>query len=289
MSGHADHKMQEEHRALLKKVDELSEKLYRVNQRLKDSETLKGHFISNITNEIINPFSSILVLSENMQKLRDGQMDEAKRMANSIFNEAFHLDFQLKNIFAAAAIEAGVDDLKPVSVNVKRLFKKSIQFFQKQMEQKKINLDLIIEKSDELEKLNEFVTDEEKLELVLKNILDNAIKFSFEGGQINVSLSFKNGHLCFSVRDFGKGIPAEKKQEIFDRFHQLDERINSINTGHGLGLSIVNSYLFLLNGEAKLDTELQQGTSMLISLNELEKDDEWDDLDEFLIDPDENF
>ena len=75
--------------------EELIKSLHVVNEKLCDSERLKGHFISNITNEIINPFASILALAGNIQQLKEGEIQLAHRMASLIFEEAFHLDFQL--------------------------------------------------------------------------------------------------------------------------------------------------------------------------------------------------
>ena len=288
MRGLSNEDLLKEHEALSRKVEELSGKLYRVNNKLKESEALKGHFISNITNEIINPFSSILVIAENMQKLKNGQMDEAKMMSSMIYDEAFHLDFQLKNIFAAAAIEAGKDDLKPTTVNLNSLFEKSILFFKKQINSKEISINLKQEQKNEGD-YTFFVTDEDKLALIIKNLLDNAIKFSFEKGQIDISMLLDENGLTFSVRDYGKGIPTEKTQAIFDRFLQLDERINSINSGHGLGLSIVNSYVLYLNGYLEIEEQNGAGVCMKVSISELEKDEVWDELDQFIIDPDEKF
>lgn len=279
---------QQAYAELLKKADELSDKLFRVNQKLKESEALKGHFISNITNEIVNPFASILVIAESMQQLKEGQIDKAKEMASLIYEEAFHLDFQLKNIFAAASIEAGIDDLKPVDVNLVKLVEKSVTYFQSQIVQKQIEVNLTLQDKEEGE-LTNFFTDEEKLALIVKNLLDNAIKFSHENGTVEINLERKDDILHFSVRDYGKGIPIEKRKAIFDRFKQLDERINSMNTGHGLGLSIIKSYLDSLNGEIQLMDLEGEGTCFDIRLKEMDKEDDWDDMDQFLIGPKENF
>ena len=92
---------------LRKENDELLRSIQKVNEKLQDSERFKGHFISNITNEIVNPFSSVLALAENIRHLNESEIGVAHRLADLIYEEAFHLDFQLKNIFAAAMIEAG--------------------------------------------------------------------------------------------------------------------------------------------------------------------------------------
>lgn len=289
MNKYSVNELLEERSILLSKNNELSAKLYRVNNKLKESEALKGHFISNITNEIINPFSSILVLAENLQKLEAGSMDKAKEMASMISDEALHLDFQLKNIFAAASIEAGKDDLKPVTVNLINLFGKTVSYFQKQIDNKLLSVDLFYDDSNIASDFDMFIADEAKLELVVLNLLDNAIKFSPKKAQIDIALTMKNEQFSFAIHDYGKGIPDEKKQAIFDRFQRLDDRINSINTGHGLGLSIVNSYVQFMSGQLKLDQERTDGVTFTVYLKPLERNNEWDDLNDFLINPDEKF
>jgi signal transduction histidine kinase len=281
--------LKKENEILSKKADELSSKLYRVNNKLKEAETLKGHFISNVSNEIINPFSSILVLAENLQRLQDGQMEKAKSMASMIFDEAFHLDFQLKNIFAAATIEAGTDGMKIAPVNLRHLFQKAVLFFKKASEQKGLVVNLNFENEKEPKDLASFITDEEKLSLIIKNLLDNAIKFSFEKGKVDVNIKLEDEKLVFTVTNDGKGIPEEEKQSVYDRFRQLDERINSINTGHGLGLSIVSSYINFLNGSISIQESANGKTCFQVIVPQLDDQDSWDDLDQFMIDEDEKF
>ena len=91
----------------LNEVQELNDELRKVNRKLEDSEALKSHFISNITNEIINPFASILALSKNILSVDKENWKKVITMVSLIYSEAFNLDFQLRNIFVAAKLEAG--------------------------------------------------------------------------------------------------------------------------------------------------------------------------------------
>ena len=265
--------------------EELLTSLHTVNEKLCDSERLKGHFISNITNEIINPFASILALADNIQHLKEGEISSAHRMADLIFEEAFHLDFQLQNIFAAAQIEAGKADLKIVSFNLKDFGTYIQEYFNDQLQKLKIQLKIsyLNELGSEDEHFK-FVSDREKLDLILKNLISNSIKFSYEGSTIDVEFVYGNGVLSIEVSDYGKGIHPEDRKVIFDRFKQLDEKINSINTGHGLGLSIVLAYVNLLNGNVSLNDNFNGGTRITISIPESEEVDDWDDLEGFLLD-----
>jgi len=267
----------------------LTSRLFEVNEQLKESEAFKSHFISNITNEILNPFSSILALSENIRNLEETDMEQAKKMAVLIHQEAFHLDFQLKNIFAAAMVEAGLDDLIPVSVNLIGLVEQAIHFFWYEIKHKQLEINFQIEENDEKELLKSFLTDKIKLELIVKNLLSNAIKFSHPNGEIQIVAGIQEKKFGLNIRDFGKGIPPEKYKVIFDRFKQLDERINSLNTGQGLGLSIVKAYIHGLDGKIELDTPEDGGFEVRIELAELSQPDECGNLDDFLFNSDEKF
>ena len=264
--------------------EELVKSLHTVNEKLCDSERLKGHFISNITNEIINPFASILALAENIQHLKEGEISSAHRMADLIFEEAFHLDFQFQNIFAAALIEAGKDELKIESFSLKDLCVYHHEYFSDQLKKKKIRLLVSFINELETEETFKFTSDREKIDLILKNLISNSIKFSFEDSCIDVEFIYSNSVLSIEVTDYGKGIPPEDRKVIFDRFKQLDEKINSINTGHGLGLSIVLAYVDLLGGKVSLSDNFDGGTRITISIPESDEPDEWDDLEGFLLD-----
>ena len=264
--------------------EELVRSLHTVNEKLCDSERLKGHFISNITNEIINPFASILALAENIQLLKEGEISSAHRMADLIFEEAFHLDFQLQNIFAAAQIEAGKDDLKIISISIKELSDYLQDYFKDQLLKKNIQLAFSFTNLSGLPDRLMFRSDREKLDLIVKNLISNSIKFSFEGSTIHVVFIFEAGMLSVEVSDFGKGIQPEDRKVIFDRFKQLDEKINSINTGHGLGLSIVLAYVDMLGGKVNLNDNFVGGTRITVSIPESIEPSDWDDLEGFLLD-----
>jgi signal transduction histidine kinase len=271
--------------------EELARNLYKVNEKLRDSEKLKGHFISNITNEIVNPFTSVLALAENIRELKEGEIEYAHRLADLIYEEAFHLDFQLKNIFAAALIEAGREEPKFSQISILELCDNISQYFKNQLKKKEITLYANIEHADKLlsEVLPLFISDRAKLEMIIKNLISNAIKYSPNQAVINLDLVLGNGTLAIEVSDHGKGIHHDDRKVVFDRFKQLDEKINSINTGHGLGLSIVQAYAELLGGKVKMNDNFEGGVRILVAIPENSVSEDWDDLEDFLLDSEVHF
>lgn len=274
---------------LQKENEELVRSLYEVNEKLRNSERLKGHFISNITNEIVNPFTSVLALAENIKRLKGDEISVAHRMAELIFEEAFHLDFQLKNIFAAAHIEAGKAEIKCSVIDLAELSNQIGQFFKPLLDKKRIQLLVSFTDETNSEEPATFISDWEKLEMILKNLISNSIKYSPEDSVIEVRYFLSLGKLHLEVLDHGKGINPDDRKIIFDRFKQLDEKINSINTGHGLGLSIVQAYTEMLGGKVSLNDNFDSGTNVMVFIPESVDTNEWDDLEDFLLDSEASY
>jgi len=256
----------------LKEVQELNNELKKVNKKLEESEALKSHFISNITNEIINPFASILALSKNILSVEKENWKKVFSMVSLIYSEAFNLDFQLRNIFVAAKIEAGEIFPEILNVDVRHLLESVTDSFKYECKKKKLDLDLQFEIPYSEEKPFFFKTDPEKLRLIVSNLVSNAVKFSFEDNKVIIKVWIENKKLKIYVQDFGTGISNENQKIIFDRFKRLDSGINSVNRGHGLGLSINKALLDLLNGEIDIESEHGEGAKFTITIPEIESD-----------------
>ncbi len=255
----------------LKELKELNAELKVVNKKLEESEALKTHFISNITNEIINPFTSIIGLSKAILSVDKENWKKVISMVALIHSEAFNLDFQLRNIFVAAKIEAG--DIYPeiLRVDVKNLLESIIESFKFEMRKKRLNIQFTIDSDVTGEQAYIFKTDPEKLKLIIANLMSNAVNFSFEGGMLEIEAIRKSGTLSVIVRDHGIGISKENQKIIFDRFKRVDSGINSLNRGHGLGLSINKAIIDMLNGKIAIESELGKGACFTISIPESEE------------------
>lgn len=281
----------EENRKTIQELKELTEELKIVNKKLEESEALKSHFISNITNEIINPFTSILGLSRSILSVKKENWKKVISMVALIHSEAFNLDFQLRNIFLAAKIEAGEIYPEILNVDLKNLVKSVIDSFRIEAKKKNLsfefNFEIIPEKGD----IFYFKTDPEKVKLAIANLISNAIKFSYENGKIIVRVWKDEEMVHISVQDFGTGISEANQKIIFDRFKRLDSGINSLNRGHGLGLSINKAVIDLLQGKISIKSEINKGATFTISIPEAKTNIAGFSADgnEFLFDTDEIF
>lgn len=250
----------------IEELELLTDELRKVNKKLLDAESLKSNFVSNIANELINPFSSIIALSAEILALGNCDWDKVQKMVNLIHSEAFNLDFQLRNIFAAAKIEAGEITPESTQIDIKNFTKSVLDIYKIEKDKKDIT---IKESYQNLEK-NTFKSDSSKLKLILSNILSNAIKFSGPSNSIELIVEQQDNQLTITCNDYGIGISEETQKIIFDRFSRASSGLSSIYRGHGLGLSVSKAYLDVLGGSISIESETDKSTSVVITIPELE-------------------
>lgn len=265
--------LKEELRKASEEINALNKELFFVNKKLEESEAMKSHFISNVTNEIMNPFASIIALSENILSVKKENWKKVFSMVSLIYSEAYNLDFQLRNIFVAAKIEAGEVFPQISNVEIKEIVNSVTQSFKYIVKKKKLKFKITFDEAHQGDdQIFYFKTDPEKLKLILSNLMSNAVNFSYDEGTIEVHSEIQNNQLLILVKDYGTGISEKNQKIIFDRFKRLDSGINSINRGHGLGLSINKALLDTLDGEIKIDSKPEKGSSFTISIPESEID-----------------
>lgn len=249
-------------------VKALSQELQTLTKRFKESESLKSHFISNITNEIVNPFTSILGLSKSILQVEKNDWKKVVSMVALIHSEAFNLDFQLRNIFVAAKIEAGEVIPNIAKVNVRSVVQSIIDSFT--LVARKMNIEIEFNYNIEhgFGKNFYFKTDNEKLKLILSNLINNALKYSYKDSKVIINMTADEDFLIISLQDFGTGISEKNQKVIFERFKRLDTGINSLNRGHGLGLSITKALLDILGGYIEIDSKKGEGSTFTIKVPE---------------------
>jgi len=248
----------------LEEVNMLMSELKALNKRLEHSEKLKTQFLSNIRNEIINPFSSIMGFAKQLAEQPERSAASIAKMGGMIFNEAFSLDFQLQNIFAAAELEAGeavpeVSQFSPI-----QLVGSQMERYAHKAAQKGITLVF----DPQCAKSEHFSGDAPKIGLCVSNLLANAIAYGGNGKKVHITLSVVEQTLTVAVQDEGAGIAEEHQGRIFDRFIQLDAGMTKENPGHGLGLSVAKALANFMNGELQLESELHKGSCFTLLIPE---------------------
>ena len=233
-------------------------RLEEVNRRLVESEALKGRFLSNIRNEINNPLAVISAIAAEISAGIARDPAECRTLSAAIQSEAFTLDFQMRNIFCAAEIEAGEALPIAAQVDLRALVVAAVSSFGPLAAAQGLELQTSWEEEPGVESL--FVTDPAKLQLILENLLSNAVKFG--GGSVVVQVTVHRGadELRLSVEDQGIGIDPADHAAIFERFRQIESGLVKGYAGHGLGLSIVKALLELLGGTITVDSAAGRGS-----------------------------
>lgn len=240
----------------------MNKKLISLNEQLMHSEQLKSRFIANMRNEINNPLGSILGLAgEIMRPVHPAE--RCRRLAGMIKAEAVQLDFQIRNIFCAAELEAGDAQPAITQVDIGSLLRDAIDSLASAAESKPVIVSL--QGPPETDPLL-FPTDGGKLHLMVVNLLANAIEFSHPGGSVEVHAGAGNETLRITVKDHGIGIRDSDKAVIFERFRQLDDDTARQHRGQGLGLAVVKTLVEFMNGWIAVESEAGVGSSFTISI-----------------------
>ncbi|MBL3658599.1 sensor histidine kinase [Fulvivirga sediminis] len=260
----------------------------RLGEQLKQSERLKSNFLSNIRNEITNPLSAVLGISDFLMQADEVDMKKLKRNAYLIHNEAFNLEFQMRNIFMAAELEAGMIEPEYGKVNVISTIKDVIASFEYKAKEK--NLKVVEVHSDDP---IAFTTDVAMFHLMVANIYSNAIEYSLPDQQIEISAELRDNHLLVYIKDMGIGISENDQKKIFERFYQLDYGTTKQHRGQGLGLSVTHAIIELLSGTVEIQSSKGKGSVFTVTLPSVKNDEEIDTQvegwNEFLFGNDEVF
>jgi signal transduction histidine kinase len=249
-------------RSALSELQTVSRELESLNRKLQASEAMKGHFLSNIRNEINNPLTSISGLARHLMTGRCAP-EQVPEIAGMIYSEAFDLDFQLRNIFVAAELEAGEAQPEFCNVEIENLLKNTVELLARHLSLKEIN---VIEAVSSSTSSTLFVSDAQMLQVLLINLLMNAIEFSPVGGTVRVEMQISSARLQISVADHGSGIDPADQKKIFDRFVQMESGTTRTHRGHGLGLSITRALVELLGGEVTVVSAPGAGAKFNIAI-----------------------
>jgi len=250
-------------RRSLNDLSVLNRKLVEMNRKLEESEALKSNFLSNIRNEINNPLNAIIGLAAQLGEIV--RKPEVGELVTMIFSEAFNLDFQLRNIFIAAELEAGETVPNIEHVEVTSVVMGVLDTFSAHAAEKQVSLRLNLAGADPGGK-DFFPADAQKLQVIIANLVANAIEFSGQGSEVVVLVEQTDEALQIQVQDQGIGIAEGDLKRIFDRFVQLDTGPTRAHLGHGLGLSVVKSLLDLMQGEIQVNSTPGVGSLFSVTI-----------------------
>jgi len=237
------------------------DELIKAKEKAEESDRLKSAFLANMSHEIRTPMNGILgfttlLLEPNLSTEEKNNYIEivhksGQRMLNTV-----------NSIIEISKIEAGLIGLRPSPVVVNDLLADMVAFFTPESEKKGLKLFLTNRLPNHHPAV---VTDKDKLESILTNLIKNAIKYT-NSGSIRVGCENYNDKIEFYVQDTGIGIPANRIEAVFNRFEQADIADSRALEGLGLGLAIAKSYVGMLGGTIWVKSDEGVGTTFFFTL-----------------------
>ena len=228
--------------------------------KLERLERVRQEFLSNISHELRTPLTSILAFVETLE---DGAVDDKennRRFLAVIRRNAERMHALIADILELSMIESGKVSVEIRQVNLNTVINDVFAALSSQAGSRGIRLENEVPE-------NTFVrADAMRLEQMLTNLVDNAVKFNRENGCVTVGSGEKKGRRVISVTDEGEGITPDHLARIFERFYRADRARTSGVGGTGLGLAIVKHLAKLHGGEITAESTLGQGSTFTIAL-----------------------
>lgn len=252
------------YRLLYDEVEQRAQELHRVNTRLAQAVRVKDEFLASVSHELRTPLTAILGLTETLQEDIYGPLTEQQQgVLRNIDQSGRHLLALITDILDVAKIEAGQFTLELGPAAVDAVCQASLMLIKQKAQRKQIQ---ITTELDVTVKIIE--TDDRRLKQILVNLLDNAIKFTPEGGTVGLEVKGdpENKIVHFSVWDTGIGIAPVDFPRLFKPFVQLDSRLARQYAGSGLGLVLVYRMAEMQGGSVTVASNGHGGSRFTISL-----------------------
>ncbi|HEV3301688.1 MAG TPA: ATP-binding protein [Planctomycetaceae bacterium] len=228
---------------------------------LRRLENIRREFVSNVSHELKTPLTAIQAYAET---LLDGALDEPEHRTNfveRIGEQAGRLHALIQDLLRLAQIESGENVFDVRAVEVSPVVRECIDEHLAVAESKSQRLVTQAPAAD----VN-VMADEEGLHTILGNLIDNAVKYTQDGGTISVRWRIDDGMARIDVQDNGPGIPPEHQSRIFERFYRVDRARSRDVGGTGLGLSIVKHLVQEFDGSIGISSEPGSGTTFTVRL-----------------------
>ncbi len=243
-------------------VQELTRVFNSMMKRVNASQKSQRDFVANVSHELKTPLTSIQGFA---QALMDGTVDTPdaqKQAAEVIYNEAGRMHRMALDLLDLARLDAGILNLQMSPVDINALLNGILEKFSPMALKAGVSLNAQLAND-----LPSILGDGDRLAQVFTNLVDNALKFTSQGGSITLRAVRDRDEIQVAVDDTGKGIPKEDVPRIFDRFYQTDSaRAGGEHHGAGLGLAIVHEIVAAHGGRISVRSALGRGTAFIVHL-----------------------
>jgi len=226
---------------------------------LERLERVRKDFVANVSHELRTPLTAIRGYAET---LLDGALDDQehnRRFVEIIQAQATRLSNIASDLLTLSELESNGAAAQPHLVSVRAALESALRTVESAARVRGVRL--VCGRIDDVNVLGH----ELRLEQVLVNLLDNAVKFNRLNGEVDVGTRAIDGKACITISDTGIGIPSEDLPRIFERFYRVDKARSREMGGTGLGLSIVRHVIEQMNGTVKVESRLGEGSTFTLT------------------------
>lgn len=239
-------------------------------QKLKEMEAFRREFLGDVSHELKTP---IFAVQGFIETLLDGALEDRKvnrKFLQKARKHADRLSHLVEDLLVITQIESGDLEMNQEPFNLYDLLLDIVDSMEYKLTRKGRNLECKIVTNGHDE--TEVMADQERIDQVLRNLLDNAVKYGSATGTILVEVSdYPEGKLLVKVKDQGEGIPPEHLPRIFERFYRVDKSRSRERGGTGLGLSICKHFIEAHKENIWVESKMGEGTTFLFTLAKVAK------------------
>ncbi len=227
---------------------------------LRRLEQIRKEFVANASHELRTPLTSLKGFIETLRDGAEKDPKTRKHFLTMMHEDATRLGHLVEDILTLGEIEQRILPLKKETLDLASEIRESLARFEPQLKAKKLTV------NDHLTTTPFFIQgDRDKIRQVFVNLLDNAVKYTPEGGSIFLSAEEKSGKVKVTIRDTGPGIPEDTIPRIFERFFRVDKARSRELGGTGLGLAIAKHIMESHDGSIDCQSVLGKGSSFSVS------------------------
>jgi signal transduction histidine kinase len=235
-----------------------------IEQKSRELETASRHkseFLANMSHELRTPLNAIIGFSEVLHERMFGDInDKQAEYLADILESGKHLLSLINDILDLSKIEAGRMELQPSEFDLPAAIENALVLVRERAQRRGIALERVVDP-----RLGMICADERKVKQVLLNLLSNALKFTPEGGRVDVRAELRDGVAGISVTDTGVGIAPEDLASVFEEFRQVGTTAKKVE-GTGLGLAISRKFIELHGGTIGVESRVGEGSTFTFTL-----------------------
>lgn len=238
----------------------ISEAFNRLIGRFRQMDASREEFVSNVSHELKTPLASMKVLADALVTQENVPNEIYKEFMEDITKEIDRENDIITDLLTLVKMDKTAQDLNIKSTNVNDLLELILKRLKPIAEKK--NVEMVLESFRPVTA----EIDEVKITLAISNLVENAVKYNYDGGWVHVSLNADHKYFYVKVSDSGMGIPEEDQDHIFERFYRVDKSHSREIGGTGLGLAIARNAVIMHRGSIKVYSSQGEGTTFTVRI-----------------------